>query len=101
APEYDLALVRLAGVDGGAEMQNDDVEARLDRFADHRLQRVGMNRQLHSGFRHDFGRVASARDAARLATNFAYRRPAPDAGAVLHDEAGRLAILNDVDAEPV
>ena len=37
AAEHDLALVRLAGVDAGPEMQNDDIEARLDRFAHHRL----------------------------------------------------------------
>ena len=101
AAEHDLALVRLAGVDAGAQMQNDDVEAGLDRLAHHRLQRVGMDRQFHAGFGHELRRMAGDRDADRFGANFAQSRLDADAGAVLHDEAGRLAILDDVDAEPV
>src|SRR6202050_5120971 len=52
AAEHELALVRLAGVDAGSEMKKNDVEARLDRLADHRLQRIGMNRQPDAGFGH-------------------------------------------------
>src|ERR1700734_3534964 len=45
--------------------------------------------------------MAGDRDADRFSANFAQSRLDPDAGAVLHDEARRLAILDDVDAEPV
>ena len=45
--------------------------------------------------------MAGDGDADRLGADFALRRLDPDAGAVLHDEAGHLAILDDVDAEPV
>src|ERR1700712_2704375 len=53
AAEDDLALVRLARVDAGSQMQNNDVEARLDWLADHRLQRVRVDRQLDSGLGHE------------------------------------------------
>ena len=45
--------------------------------------------------------MAGDRDADRFCANFAHRRLDADAGVVLHDEARRLAILDDVDAKPV
>src|ERR1700677_282121 len=41
------------------------------------------------------------RDADCFGSNFTRARLDPNASAVLHDEAGRLAILDDVDAKPV
>src|SRR3984957_16691334 len=60
-----------------------------------------MNWQLRSGLGHQLRRMASDRNADRFGANFAQSRLYADAGTVLHDEAGRLAILDDVDAEPV
>src|ERR1700722_14518473 len=45
--------------------------------------------------------MAGDRDTDRFSANFAQVRLDADARAVLHDEARRLAILDDVDAEPV
>src|SRR3984957_12647685 len=45
--------------------------------------------------------MAGDRDPDRFGANFAEARLDADASAVLHYEVGRLAILDDVDAEPV
>ena len=45
--------------------------------------------------------MAGDRDADGFGANFAQRRLDPDARAVLHYETRRLAILDDVDAEPI
>src|SRR3984957_9167601 len=45
--------------------------------------------------------MAGDRDTDRFSANFAQIRLDADARAILHDEARRLAILDDVDAKPV
>ena len=45
--------------------------------------------------------MAGDGDADRLGADFAVRRLHAGAGAVLHDESGDLAVLDDVDTEPV
>ena len=77
AAEHEFALVRLADVRAGPEMQEHDVETGLYRLAHHRLQRVRVDRQPDPRFRHELGRVAGDRDADSLGADFALRRLNP------------------------
>src|SRR5579863_4462679 len=101
AAEHDFALVGLARIDAGPDMQENDVEAGLHRLAHHRLQGIGMDRQPDARLGHELRGMAGDRNPDRLGANLAQGCLDPDAGAVLNDEAQSLAILDNVDAELV
>ena len=101
AAEHKLALVRLVDIRARSEMQQHDVKAGFCRLADHRLQRIGMDRQLDAGLRHQLRGMTGYGDADRFGANLARSRLNPNAGAVLHEESGDFTGLDDVDTESV
>ena len=101
AADHDLALVGLEQIGAGAEIEHHRVEAGLDRFRDHRLQRVGLDRQVEARESGEHARISGDGHACHSGADRAAACFDAGAAPVLDQKAGDLAVLDDVDARPV
>ena len=101
AAQHQPALVGLADVEMRRAVGDDAVDHRLQRLGDEGLQHVGLDRQAQPGQGRDWPvwpATASPTLPARIGPRVV---STPTTRAVLEDEAGDLAFLDDVDAERV
>ena len=101
AAEHETALVRLADVEVPCAEGDDARDQRLQAFGDERLQHMALDRELEACERRDARGVASAGEADLARGDRAPRGLDAGDGAARDAEPRHLAVLDDVDAEPI
>src|SRR6266576_1465956 len=99
--DQELAAIRLRDVDVHLRRDDDDVEERLHRFGDERLEDVRRDRQPDLGEIADEGRPAGRRAHHRVAGDVAAVRAHPGDAYVSTLDSGHLGVRVDLDAAAV
>src|SRR5579863_3440232 len=101
AADQDFATVRLAHIAVHEGRHDKAIQDRLDRFADHRLQRHAVDRQGDAGHPGEHRRMACDSDDDLVGLDVASLRFHATDPVFVHAQARHLAVLNDVDPEAV